>query len=208
MRARASAIAKGDKTYVSESPCKRGHLSERLTFSGTCLECRKIRSRERYASNPLKKAEQAKTYYAKKADERRLKRRLKYAEDPAKELVYSRVRSAEWRKNNPEKVAAQKSLKIAYKRANPHKQAYLVAKRRAAKNQRTPKWLTKEHHWMMEQFYELASIRSKMLGFQWHVDHIVPLQGTLVSGLHVPWNLRVVPWMDNVSKGNKFEVKV
>lgn len=208
MRARAMAIKAGDKTYVSEKPCKRGHLTERLTSTGICLECRKLQSRERYAKNPEFKVKQAQEYYFKNAEARRLARRKKYALDPEKELSVSRIRVAEWRKNNPEKVAAHKSQKKAYKQANPHKAAYLLAKRRAAKKQRTPKWLTSEDHWVMEQFYELASLRSKMLGFQWHVDHMVPLQGSIVSGLHVPWNLRVVPWMENVSKGNKFDVEI
>lgn len=208
MRSRATAIKNGDKTYVSERPCKRGHISERLTLTGTCLECRKLTSRLRYAQDPQKKVKQAQKYYFENVEAKRLARRQRYAANPEKELSIGRVRVAEWRKANPDKVAAHKPLKKLYKQANPYKTAYLLAKRRAAKKHRTPKWLTKDDHWVMEQFYEIASLRSKMLGFQWHVDHIVPLQGELVSGLHVPWNLRVVPWIENVSKGNKFEVEI
>jgi hypothetical protein len=40
----------------------------------------------------------------------------------------------------------------------------------------------------------------------WHVDHIIPLQGDLVSGLHVPSNLQVMRGVENVRKNKKFEV--
>ena len=88
---------------------------------------------------------------------------------------------------------------------NPGAKNADTAKRRYAKIQRTPAWLTEDDFWMLEQAYELAALRSKMFGFQWHVDHIVPLQGEIVSGLHVPTNVQVIPGFENVSKGNKFE---
>lgn len=44
----------------------------------------------------------------------------------------------------------------------------------------------------------------KMFEFSWHVDHVIPLQGEMVSGLHVATNLQVIPWIANVSKANKY----
>jgi hypothetical protein len=68
---------------------------------------------------------------------------------------------------------------------------------------RYPKWITADDRWMIEQAYELAALRTKIFGFSWHVDHIAPLQGKTVSGLHVPTNLQVIPAVDNIRKGNR-----
>ena len=70
-----------------------------------------------------------------------------------------------------------------------------AANRRAAKLQRTPKWSDKR---AVRQFYE-----SCPKGYE--VDHVIPLQGEAVSGLHVVDNLQYLPASDNRSKGNNYE---
>lgn len=200
---RFEAKQAGRATYLTGLPCKNGHIAERMTASGSCVECRREGDRRRYALDPKKIIERKQASYKINAEEIKRRRRERYAENPDKERVAARERSAEWRAANPDKVKAQKPFKRAYKQANPEKNAALLAKRRAAKMLRTPKWLTEDDFWMMGQAYELAKIRSDAFGFEWHVDHVVPLQGVEVSGLHVPWNLRVIPWFENVSKGNR-----
>jgi hypothetical protein len=93
-----------------------------------------------------------------------------------------------------------------YKKENPHMHALKEARRRTAKLNRTPKWLSNDDCWVIAQAYELAALRTKMFGFQWEVDHAIPLQGKKVSGLHVPTNLQVIPATINRQKNNRYEV--
>jgi hypothetical protein len=106
-----------------------------------------------------------------------------------------------WRTNNLEKHNATNRL---WNVKNKPKKAALQAKRKAAQLQRTPKWLTDTDLWIIEEAYHLAQLRTNLFNFPWHVDHIIPLQGKNVSGLHVPSNLRVIPGSENVKKSNKY----
>jgi hypothetical protein len=80
------------------------------------------------------------------------------------------------------------------------------AKRRAEKLQRTPKWLTAHDVKVIDGFYSISAMLTRENKEPWHVDHIVPLRGKLVSGLHVPSNLQVMRGVENVGKNNRYEV--
>jgi hypothetical protein len=108
----------------------------------------------------------------------------------AENRVKHNTKCNQWAKQNAAKVNAR------------------TARRYACKTQATPKWLSTDDHWMIGQAYELAALRTKTFGFSWHVDHILPLQGKTVSGLHTPYNLQVIPGAENVRKSNSFEVAV
>jgi 5-methylcytosine-specific restriction endonuclease McrA len=87
-------------------------------------------------------------------------------------------------------------------RQTPHGKAAhnaISAKYRAAKLQATPKGLTKE------QLFEIKSFYVKAETSNCHVDHVLPLQGESICGLHVPWNLQILTGSENDSKGNKFD---
>lgn len=97
-----------------------------------------------------------------------------------------------------------KAYVAKYKKLNPAKANANKAKRKAAKKQRTPKWLTDIDFERIETQYRLAEILTRLHNKPWHVDHIIPLQGKLVSGLHVPNNLQVLIGSENCSKQNNF----
>lgn len=88
---------------------------------------------------------------------------------------------------------------------NIHKMREKVARRGAARRQAAPKWLTSDQMKQMQLMYWLALDLKSVSGQEYHVDHIVPLSGKNVCGLHVPWNLQVLPSDLNLSKGRKHE---
>ena len=66
----------------------------------------------------------------------------------------------------------------------------------------TPKWLTERHLYEMQCIYKVAAQLTAHGSEKWHVDHIIPIRGKEVCGLHVPWNLQVLPAKINMQKGN------
>lgn len=77
------------------------------------------------------------------------------------------------------------------------------ARYRSAQRQQTPQWANQE---AIKRVYEMCARISRETGVEHHVDHIVPLQGRKVRGLHVEYNLQIIPGADNRSKGNKLTV--
>lgn len=109
-----------------------------------------------------------------------------------------------WRQTPNAKVS--QSCADKRRALTPEGRAKLTAKvvrRDLDKLKRTPKWLTIENHREIEQKYIEAQRKTIETGIPHQVDHIVPLRGKMVSGLHVPWNLQILTRSENGSKGNK-----
>jgi hypothetical protein len=153
------------------------------------------------AANKDKVAEQAKRYAAAHPEVCAAKA-IRYRKKNTETVrANDRIAASAYRATNKAAVAEAKAL---YAKRNPGKINAAVAKRKAIKLKQTPHWLTNDAFWMIEQAYELAATRTKLFGFAWHVDHIVPLQGKMVSGLHTPHNLCVIPGVENIRKGNRY----
>lgn len=108
-----------------------------------------------------------------------------------------------WIDNNRDKHNAKCARWV---KANPAKVNARTARRYAAKTQATPVWLDADHLWMIAEAYDLARLRTAALGIPHEVDHIVPLRGRKIMGLHVPWNLQVIPSGANRRKSNNYAV--
>jgi hypothetical protein len=73
------------------------------------------------------------------------------------------------------------------------------ARRKATKLRACPTWVDRDQ---LRGIYVAAQIL-RAQGHDVHVDHIIPLRGETVSGLHVPWNLQILPARENLRKGNR-----
>lgn len=108
------------------------------------------------------------------------------------------ITNAKWRLKNPGKASEIQGI---WQRANPAKAASAMALRAARKIQATPAW---SNQFIIDEIYDLAHRRTKLTGIAWEADHIVPLRGKAVCGLHTEDNLRVIPAVTNRRKKNIF----
>jgi len=104
---------------------------------------------------------------------------------------------------NPEK---HRAARAKWRKSNQHIVNALSTLRKVSKLNRTPAWVDSEELWLIKEVYALAKLRTKVTKINWSVDHITPLQGELVSGLHTISNLQVIPAVMNSAKRNRFEV--
>jgi hypothetical protein len=181
---RANAIALGKNKYMGVK-CSRGHDGERYVRNHACVKCRleaKYKRRKKFSL--LRKA------IAKTLCGPRLPRignnKKRYTDEQL--LERQRIRKAKYRSKNKDKINAYK------------------AKHRAAKLNRTPGWLRPVDFRHIQEIYNIARRLTEETKTLHHVDHIIPLQGKIVSGLHVPTNLRVIKAADNVKKSNSFQI--
>lgn len=195
-----------------------GHLN-------LCKVCRNKKAKAHRAANPnLRKEEHARLrerkgfmrmaeYIAKRKET--IKSRADVCRDSNIKHKEKRVAyTKQYEQANKERISAVRASRLVerreVKRIWRSNNLGLVladcAKRRAAKIKRTPAWLTEFDVLKMKCLYQLAAMRNRESGYAWHVDHIIPLQGVFVSGLHVPSNLQVIQAIDNLRKNKYYEV--
>lgn len=108
-----------------------------------------------------------------------------------------------YKKNDPDFIKSRNDYSKKWREENKDKHCAKEARRRASKIKATPNWLTDKQKHQIGEIYTLCKIITEETREQHHVDHIVPLKGKNVCGLHVPWNLQIIPAKENLSKGNR-----
>jgi len=175
--------------------CKRGNIAERDKW-GHCLcdDCKKYRysiqiknpNRATYLKNWQKNNKDKIAAYTKKWNENNKEKKRQI------EIL--------WRKRNPQKVK-EMNKKGGKKWAsnNKGKRNAIDMRRKAALIQRTPRWADNER---IKEYYIEAERLTKETGICHEVDHIIPLQGKMISGLHVHNNLQILTRSQNRAKKN------
>lgn len=167
-------------------------------YRNDCKDCRIISSRSNFWKNRevrnrknserhRRKIEQNPEFYSQYYLSKKEKIKVWAAESYQRNKDKIKVRVKKWASQNRGKV-------------NAISKAYKAAKLRAC-----PAWVrnSSELRAQMDAIYEKAFQLSLDTGVSHHVDHIIPLRGKAVSGLHVPWNLQVLTGSENCRKSNR-----
>lgn len=201
---RQDAIASGLSRYFTGSPCGNGHLAEKITSNWKCVECKRIdearwkllnpdRVRENHArhlSNNQDRVKASKKKYRDNNKEKRAEYGKKYVQ-ANKERIAARLKAHSAK--NRKRIAKRM---LEYNRKNRGLIAHLSNKYRASKKNSTPCWADLA---AIQLIYEKAALLNM------EVDHIIPLQGKTVSGLHVEANLQILSRHENRTKSSKFD---
>lgn len=185
-KTRKEAKKLGAAHYYTGEPCKHGHVALRKT-KGACVECLKV---EWQKGNEFR-AEYFKAY--NKKEEVKDRKNTWYLANREQVIERAKTRPYEMVK---EYKRSWKERNVTWVRAD-------TKARRRKHRQATPKWLTSKQKAEIRQMYQIAITMTKTTKEQYVVDHIVPLRGQDVCGLHVPWNMRVITQEENLKKSNK-----
>lgn len=186
----------GLKRYFIGKTCRRGHLVERFVSSGNCVECANKQALA-WKKTHRDVCTAASRRWNQANPEKHRANALRNQSKPEQKAKQA-VRSRKWMEENREK-----SNNNSYRWVCRNRPMATAAqtRRRARKLERTCVWADQEK---IKSFYIQARLVSDIMGKEYHVDHIIPLAGDNVSGLHVETNLQILEGRLNQSKSNRF----
>jgi hypothetical protein len=154
----------------------------------TCRRCRQLQNYEWYKSNRDKKNESDRKWRKANPEKLWAKRH------PEEHRIRTAKAGKEWAERNP-------NYQHEHYLKNKTRYVAARARRRAAQANATPKWLTAIDKAKIQEMYDVSVARETQIGVKHHVDHMIPIMGKKVCGMHVPWNLQVITATENLSKG-------
>ena len=201
---RREAKQQGLPRYFTGNPCKHGHISERQTSKGECIRCKQI-----WQSN---NSDTRKAWHEANRERLRKKRNKNKEEVNRKKREWfskvGHIRAKEYRAENAEQIRRyakqyyerNKDRLKEYREENRARYDAHCRARQARQYKATPPWACIES---ISLKYKERNAMSALTGIPHHVDHVIPLNGDNVCGLHVQNNLRVIPARDNMRKKNQ-----
>jgi hypothetical protein len=201
MISRSDARAAGLLKFFVGEPCSQGHIADRYVSSGKCVQCNSERCAKRRTEKADQVKEEKRAYYEANKELLSEQRKAKYRAAPDAAIARSRRRFQEKRQEVLEQNREHRRKNWErIKESRRARHASEQSARKAAKIKRTPQWLTERDRLALRAKYAEARWMTIRTGIKHEVDHYYPLQGELVSGLHTPGNLRVIPGRENWRK--------
>lgn len=157
-----------------------------------CSKCRELKNIIEYDKKP----DSADGLQLKCKKCRSLENKIRYLENSQK----IKEKTQEYRNKNKQRI---KQYFKTFRLLNRDKRNFYHKKRHANKLKALPPWISKQQLAEIANIYKKAKQLEKETGIKHHVDHIIPLQGKEVCGLHTPWNLQILTAEENIKKGNK-----
>lgn len=195
-RNKAWNLANSEKKKAYDVAHRAANIDAHKAYNIAYRENNREKNRQMIAAWRANNPKYNSRYYA--ANKEKLKSRFAVWYKENKHRVFEK--SAEWYRKNPEKKIAKT---INYYCANKHSIMEASARKRAARILRTAPWYGEFDALVMVEAYSLCKLREQSFGFSWDVDHIYPMQGKTVSGLHCGENVQVIPTIYNLKKHNK-----
>lgn len=201
---RKEAKAAGLSRYFTGEPCGHGFIAERETKTKKCVceshkAMRAANANKRYLADRDSRLAKAKKYAEDNAEQVKLARRDHYIRN--REAI--KQNAAGWAESNRE---SRRKIAREWAKRNRDIVSANNRKRQARKQNATPAWFGEFDDFVMKEAYDLAKRREAATGIKWEVDHIVPLAGRKVCGLHVGGNIQVIPMAENRKKSNRHVV--
>lgn len=188
------AKAKGLTRYYTGKACPNGHIAERIVSTRACVACAADRKKAWRVANPEKENAQKRAW----RDANLEKARALNLANQKKHRASANARNRKYAEANRDFIREKNH---AWQQENPGKVLAKAAKRRASERRQMPAWADNSK---IELIYRVAASMRRH-GKDVHVDHIVPLQGKSVSGLHVHYNLQIIDANANRMKSNQFK---